>query len=276
MTPPRSEADHGVASHGPSPFPIAYVLVAGVVLASRSTRAGARRRLRLRQPGPEIRSGWRASEASSFRARTGRTNWCASSRKSSRVDPGSAEAHLLLGIAYRSVGSPDLMGEAVAELRQALALNPTSCPARYLSRPHLSRSRPERTRARRARGRARSQRHGNPQFLTLLGEVERQLKNPRRSLEVLTAGVRDRPVVGSGALLPGPGAPRSRAADEAIKELEARRAVRARNGRTCISASVRLSRCRPRRRGARRPSARRRTSIRRGPTSGFSWRARTG
>ncbi len=47
------------------------------------------------------------------------------------VDPGSADAHMLLGIAYRTVGSPDLMGEAVAELRQALALDPSSVPARY-------------------------------------------------------------------------------------------------------------------------------------------------
>src|SRR6186997_44477 len=35
------------------------------------------------------------------------------------IDPGSAEGHLLLGIAYRTAGSSDLMGEAVAELRQA-------------------------------------------------------------------------------------------------------------------------------------------------------------
>src|SRR5687768_6910553 len=40
------------------------------------------------------------------------------------VAPDSAEAHMLLGIAYRAQGTPELMGEAVAELRQAIALSP--------------------------------------------------------------------------------------------------------------------------------------------------------
>ncbi len=100
------------------------------------------------------------------------------------VDPGSAEAHLLLGIAYRTVGVADLMGEAVAELRQALALNPTFVPARfYLAHIYLDLGRTER--AREELEAALVQTPGNPQFLTLLGEVERQLKNPRRSLDVL-------------------------------------------------------------------------------------------
>ena len=40
------------------------------------------------------------------------------------LDPGSAEAHMLLGIAYRAQGSAELMGEAIAEFRQALAISP--------------------------------------------------------------------------------------------------------------------------------------------------------
>ena len=100
------------------------------------------------------------------------------------VDPGSAEGHLLLGIAYRTAGSPDLMGEAIAELRQALELNPTFVPARfYLAHIYLDLGRNER--AREELTAALEQTPRNPQFLTLLGEVERQLKNPRRSLEVL-------------------------------------------------------------------------------------------
>jgi Tfp pilus assembly protein PilF len=47
------------------------------------------------------------------------------------VDPRSAEAHFLLGIAYGKVGSTKLMGEAVAEFRQALSLNPSLVQARY-------------------------------------------------------------------------------------------------------------------------------------------------
>jgi tetratricopeptide (TPR) repeat protein len=99
--------------------------------------------------------------------------------------PRSAEAHLLLGLAYRVVGSPELMGEAVAELRQALALNPDFSPARfYLARIYLDLGRA--ARAREELQTALEQVPGNPQFLALLGETERQLKNPRRSVELTT------------------------------------------------------------------------------------------
>lgn len=99
------------------------------------------------------------------------------------ADPGSAEAHLLLGIAYRAAGSPDLMGEAVAELRQALALNPGFVPAHfYLAHLYLDLGRAERAREELTAG--LSQSAGNPQFLALLGEAERQLKNPARSVEL--------------------------------------------------------------------------------------------
>jgi tetratricopeptide (TPR) repeat protein len=99
------------------------------------------------------------------------------------LDPGSAEGHLLLGIAYRSQGSPELMGEAVAELRQALALNASFVPARfYLAHIYLDLGRAGR--AREELETALAQAPGNPQFLALLGEAERQLKNPRRSLEL--------------------------------------------------------------------------------------------
>jgi tetratricopeptide (TPR) repeat protein len=99
------------------------------------------------------------------------------------ADPGSAEAHLLLGIAYRAAGSPDLMGEAVAELRQALALNPGFVPAHfYLAHLYLDLGRAQRAREELETG--LSQSAVNPQFLALLGEAERQLKNPARSVEL--------------------------------------------------------------------------------------------
>jgi tetratricopeptide (TPR) repeat protein len=105
------------------------------------------------------------------------------------VDPGSAEGHLLLGIAYRTVGASEFMGEAVAELRQALAIDPTFAPARfYLAHIYLDLGRFER--AREELDAALAQVPRNPQFLTLLGEVERQLKNSRRSLEVLTEALK--------------------------------------------------------------------------------------
>lgn len=99
------------------------------------------------------------------------------------IDPRSAEAHLLLGIAYRVAGSPELMGEAIAELRQALALNPDFSPARfYLARIYLDLGRA--ARAREELESALLAVPGNPQFLALLGEAERQLKNPQRSVEL--------------------------------------------------------------------------------------------
>ncbi len=98
-------------------------------------------------------------------------------------DPRSAEGHLLLGMAYRMAGTPDLMGEAVAELRQALHLDPGFVPARfYLAHVYLDLGRP---------GRAREELEAallaapaNPQFLALLGEAERQLGRPARAVEL--------------------------------------------------------------------------------------------
>jgi len=101
------------------------------------------------------------------------------------VEPDSAEAHLLLGIAYRTAGTADLLGEAVAELRQALALDPAFIPARlYLAHIYLDLGRFERAREELNAALVSSPR--NAQFLTLLGEVERLLGNPQRSLDVLT------------------------------------------------------------------------------------------
>src|SRR5205814_10221592 len=58
------------------------------------------------------------------------------------TEPGLAEAHLLLGIAYRAQGSPALLGEAVAELRQAIALKPALVLARLpLARLYLDMAR---------------------------------------------------------------------------------------------------------------------------------------
>jgi tetratricopeptide (TPR) repeat protein len=99
------------------------------------------------------------------------------------LDPRSAEGHMLLGIAYRSVGSPDLMGETVAEFRQALALNADFVPARfYLAHVYLDLGRA--ARAREELETVLKKHPGQPQFLALLGEAERQLGDPRRAVEV--------------------------------------------------------------------------------------------
>ena len=99
------------------------------------------------------------------------------------ADPGLPDGHMFLGIAYRAQGSPELMGEAVAELRQALALNPSLALARMtLAHVYLDLARADRAREELAV--ALAQNPGHPQILAMSGEAERQLGNPRRSLEL--------------------------------------------------------------------------------------------
>ena len=100
------------------------------------------------------------------------------------ADPRSVEAHTLLGIAYRAIGTQDLMGESIAEFRQALDIDPSLVPVRlYLARVYLDLGRA--ARAKEELETALTQAPGNPQLLSLLGESERQLKNPSRAVEVL-------------------------------------------------------------------------------------------
>jgi cytochrome c-type biogenesis protein CcmH/NrfG len=99
------------------------------------------------------------------------------------ADPKLAAGHMFLGIAYRAQGSPELMGEAVAELRQALALNPSLALARMtLAHVYLDLARADR--AREELSIALEQTPGHPQILAMSGEAERQLGNPRRSVEL--------------------------------------------------------------------------------------------
>ena len=54
---------------------------------------------------------------------------------------------MLLGIAYRTVGSPEMIGEAKAELVQAVELNGANLPARYfLASIYLELGRPAKAR----------------------------------------------------------------------------------------------------------------------------------
>ena len=99
------------------------------------------------------------------------------------VDPRSAQAHMLLGVAYRTKGSPDLLGEAAGELRQAIQLDPSLAPARlYLAHLYLDLARPERAKAELQA--ALEQIPGQPQFLALLGEAERQLGDAKGALDM--------------------------------------------------------------------------------------------
>lgn len=99
------------------------------------------------------------------------------------ADTGNAQAHMLLGIAYRGLGSSEMLSEAVAELRQAIALNAGYVPARlYLAYIYLDIGRPQR--ASDELEAALQQSPGNPQLLSLQGEAQRQLKDPRRAIDL--------------------------------------------------------------------------------------------
>src|SRR5829696_2276445 len=99
------------------------------------------------------------------------------------LDPRSADAHMLLGIAYSTWGSKELKGEAIGEFRQALDLNPRLVQVHFfLAHLYLDLGRAVRAREELNAGLAQSP--GNPEFLALLGEAERRLKNPQRAIEV--------------------------------------------------------------------------------------------
>lgn len=98
-------------------------------------------------------------------------------------DPKSVEAHVLLGLAYRGLGTQEMLAEAVAEFRQALEFDSNFLPARlYLAHIYLELGRP--ARAKEELETARERAPGDPQLLATLGEAERQLKNPRRAVEL--------------------------------------------------------------------------------------------
>lgn len=98
-------------------------------------------------------------------------------------DAQSAEAHMLLGVAFRSLASPDFIGEAKAELRQALALDPRLPWARFaLARIYLDLGRHGRAREELEEG--LKELPDQPLFLSFLAETHRLLGDPQRALEL--------------------------------------------------------------------------------------------
>jgi tetratricopeptide (TPR) repeat protein len=140
------------------------------------------------------------------------------------IDPRAAEAHVLLGIAYSTQGSKDLKGEAIGEFRQALDLDPGLVPVRfYLAHLYLDLGRA--ARAREELEAALVKAPGNPEFLALLGETERQLKNPARAVEVTRQALQADDSFAQARYYLGLALLDLGQRDEAIKELE--RVVRA-------------------------------------------------
>jgi tetratricopeptide (TPR) repeat protein len=99
------------------------------------------------------------------------------------ADPRSAPAHMLLGLAYVALGSTDRIADAKAELQQALDLDPELLWARfYLARLYFDQGLTEKAQEQLERGLKQSP--GLPDFLSLLGEVRRELGDPAASLEL--------------------------------------------------------------------------------------------
>jgi tetratricopeptide (TPR) repeat protein len=107
-------------------------------------------------------------------------------------DPRSAPAHMLLGLAYVALGSTDRIADAKAELQQALDLDPELLWARfYLARLYFDQGLSEKAQEQLERGLKQSP--DLPHFLSLLGEVRRELGDPGASVELnrraLDAGI---------------------------------------------------------------------------------------
>lgn len=104
-------------------------------------------------------------------------------------DPRSAEAHMLLGLAYRNLGSETMVGEAKAEMQQALDLDPTFIPARlflaqiYFDLGRYANVREEADIALRAFP-------TQVQFLALSAESERRLGHPDTALDFAERALR--------------------------------------------------------------------------------------
>src|SRR5215471_21751895 len=135
------------------------------------------------------------------------------------IDPRSAQAHMLLGIAYRTKGSSDLMGEAAGELRQAIDLDPSLIPARlYLSHLYLDLGRPER--AREELQAALTRVPGQPQLQALLAECERQLGKPDTALDLTAQALKNDPSFAEARYYQGLALYDLKRRDEAIEAFE--------------------------------------------------------
>lgn len=101
-------------------------------------------------------------------------------REAVSLEPLSAEAHMLLGYAYRLAGNHNFIAEAKAEFRQALMIDPSLLWARfYLAKMYIDLGRL--SSAKEQLETALQWHAENPEAKALLGEVERQLGHPELS-----------------------------------------------------------------------------------------------
>jgi tetratricopeptide (TPR) repeat protein len=135
------------------------------------------------------------------------------------ANPRSVEAHVLLGIAYRGLGTQEMLAEAVAELRQAIEIDPGFAPARFfLAHVYLDLGRP--ARAKEELEAALEKVPGNPQFMASLGEAERQLNNPRKAIEIIRHALQADPSLAEAHYYLGLALLNAGELPDAVKELE--------------------------------------------------------
>jgi Tfp pilus assembly protein PilF len=135
------------------------------------------------------------------------------------IDPTVAEAHMLLGVAYRTTAPETMIGEAKAELRQALDLNPAFFPARLmLAQIYMDLGRYESVRDEATT--ALAQVPGQAQFLALLGEAERRLGNPARSVALNRQALDADPLFSQARFFLGLALIDAGQRDEAIQQFE--------------------------------------------------------
>ncbi|MFL5467503.1 MAG: tetratricopeptide repeat protein [Gemmatimonadaceae bacterium] len=134
-------------------------------------------------------------------------------------DPRLAEGHVLLGIAYRGLGTQEMLAEAVAEFRQGIDIDPNLAPARFfLAHVYMDMGRP--ARAKEELEAALEKAPGNPQFMASLGEAQRQLNNPRKAVELIRQALQTDPGLLEGHYYLGLALVDLGQTSDAIKELE--------------------------------------------------------
>lgn len=130
---------------------------------------------------PEAQARLERVRAQVFASAAGLTDAIPELKAILALDPTLAEAHMLLGVAYRGSGSENLVGEAKAELQQAIELEPGLIAARLmLAQVYFDLGRYEN--ARDEATAALQLVPGQSQFLAVLAEAERHLGNPERAL----------------------------------------------------------------------------------------------
>ncbi len=135
------------------------------------------------------------------------------------LDPQSAVGHMLLGQAYLAQASLSMVAEAKAELRQALDLDPSLIWARfYLAKVNIDLGQYDKAKTELELG--LKTRPNVPHFLSLLGEVNRKLGNPELAIKLNRQALKVDPALTPAYYYIGLAYMDLKKQDEAIEALE--------------------------------------------------------